>query len=155
MGIEISWETNHEIKINIFTCFWYWCWKNLFLNVKLKPLANIFFSVLWTLKNFAILRIKKRLQHRCFPVDFAKFLRTPIFYLQWLLLKFISHHTKEMLYVRGSLHALFHPGLKFPRSEISPWGEIFFVYMDLSPRGEIYTFSPRDETFIVFTLGWI
>ena len=98
---------------------------------------------------------KKRLWRRCFPVDFAKFLRTPFFYLQWLLLKFISHHTKEMLYVRGSLHALFHPGLKFPRSEISPWGEIFFVYMDLSPRGEIYTFSPRDETFIVFTLGWI
>ena len=21
-------ETNHEIKANIFTCFWYWCWKN-------------------------------------------------------------------------------------------------------------------------------
>ena len=98
---------------------------------------------------------KKRLWRRCFPVDFAKFLRTPFFYLQWLLLKFISHHTKEMLYVRGSLHAQFHPGLKFPRSEISPWGEMFFVYMDLSPRGEIYTFSPRDETFIVFTLGWI
>ena len=86
-------------------------------------------------------------------MDFAKFLRTPFFYLQWLLLKFISHHTKEILFVRGSLHALFHPGLKFPRSEISPWGEIFFVYMDLSPGGEIYTFSPRDETFIVFTMG--
>ena len=44
---------------------------------------------------------KKRLWHRCFPVDFAKLLRTPFFteYLQWLLLKFISHHTKEILYV--------------------------------------------------------
>ena len=32
--------------------------------------------------------IKKRLQHRCFPMKFAKFLRTPIFteHLQWLLL---------------------------------------------------------------------
>ena len=33
--------------------------------------------------------IKKRLQHRCFPVKFAKFLRTPFFteHLRWLLLK--------------------------------------------------------------------
>ena len=32
--------------------------------------------------------IKKRLQHRYFPVKFAKFLRTPFFteHLQWLLL---------------------------------------------------------------------
>ena len=32
--------------------------------------------------------IKKRLQHRCLPVKFAKFLRTPFFteYLLWLLL---------------------------------------------------------------------
>ena len=34
--------------------------------------------------------LKKRLLHRCFPVNFAKFLRTPFFteYLWWLLLKF-------------------------------------------------------------------
>ena len=32
--------------------------------------------------------LKKRLWHRCFPVNFAKFLRTPFFteYLWWLLL---------------------------------------------------------------------
>ena len=49
--------------------------------------------------------LKKRLWHRCFPVDFAKFLRTPFFteHLQWLLLKFISHHTKEILYVNTNL----------------------------------------------------
>ena len=31
--------------------------------------------------------IKKRLQHRCFPLKIAKFLRTPIFteHLRWLL----------------------------------------------------------------------
>ena len=36
--------------------------------------------------------IKKRLQHRYFPVSFAKFLRTPLFteHLQWLLLVIIS-----------------------------------------------------------------
>ena len=33
--------------------------------------------------------IQKRLQHRCFPVKFGKFLRTPFFtkHLQWLLLR--------------------------------------------------------------------
>ena len=33
--------------------------------------------------------VKNRLQHRCFPVKFAKFLRTPFFteHLQWLLLR--------------------------------------------------------------------
>ena len=45
--------------------------------------------------------LKKRLWHRRFPVDFTKFLRTTFFteHLQWLLLNFISHHTKEILYV--------------------------------------------------------
>ena len=45
--------------------------------------------------------LKKRLRHRCFPVSFAKFLRTPFFteHLQWLLLKITSHPTKEILYV--------------------------------------------------------
>ena len=34
--------------------------------------------------------IKKRLQHRCFPVDIAEFLRTSFFkeYLRWLVLSF-------------------------------------------------------------------
>ena len=37
--------------------------------------------------------VKKRLQHRCFPVKFAKYLRTPILteQLQWLLLTFNSY----------------------------------------------------------------
>ena len=36
--------------------------------------------------------IKKRLQHRCFPVKFTKFLRTPFFteHLQWLFLPFLQ-----------------------------------------------------------------
>ena len=37
--------------------------------------------------------LKKRLWHRCFPVNFSKFLRTPfsIEHLRWLLLKSISN----------------------------------------------------------------
>ena len=40
--------------------------------------------------------IKKRLQHRYFLVDFAKFLKTPFFtkHLQWLLLKNIVQWTE-------------------------------------------------------------
>ena len=36
--------------------------------------------------------LKQRLWHRCFPVDFAKFLRTPIFteHLRWLLLYLVK-----------------------------------------------------------------
>ena len=38
--------------------------------------------------------LKKRLWHRCFPVNFAKFLRTPFFteHLRWLLLH-LRHST--------------------------------------------------------------
>ena len=36
--------------------------------------------------------LKKRLWHRCFPVNFAKFLRTPFLteHLRWLLLEFVD-----------------------------------------------------------------
>ena len=36
--------------------------------------------------------LKKRLWHKCFPVNFAKFLRTPFFteHFRWLLLKYIG-----------------------------------------------------------------
>ena len=38
--------------------------------------------------------IKKRLQHRCFPMKFAKFIRTPFLkeHLRWLLLKLPKNH---------------------------------------------------------------
>ena len=51
-------------------------------GVKLKQNATLF---------------KKRLWHRCFPVNFAKFLRTPfsIEHLQWLLLN--MKYKKEIL----------------------------------------------------------
>ena len=31
-------------KANIFTCFWYWCWKNRFFNVKLNLFMNYFYK---------------------------------------------------------------------------------------------------------------
>ena len=46
--------------------------------------------------------LKKRLWHRCFPVNFAKFIRTPFFkkHLWWLLLQaFISKWSRLIIQV--------------------------------------------------------
>ena len=53
------------------------------------------------LKHLAKNFIKRKFWHRCFPVDFAKFLKTAFSteHLQRLLLKFICQHTKEILYM--------------------------------------------------------
>ena len=78
----------------------YWCWKNLFFYVNLKPLMNnfnfsqfykhVFRSSRWqiffkigALKNFAIFWIKKGLEHGCFPVcpvNVGRFLKEQLFY---------------------------------------------------------------------------
>ena len=49
--------------------------------------------------------IKKRLQRKCFPVKFAKFLRTNLFteHLRWLLLKLKWHHHFITLSLLGFL----------------------------------------------------
>ena len=48
---------------------------------------SLFFNKVAGLRPATLL--KKRLWHRCFPVSFVKFLRTPFFteHLRWLLLK--------------------------------------------------------------------
>ena len=59
--------------------------------------------------------LKKRLCHRCFPVNFVKFLRTPFFteHLWWLLLHWInslfpSRTINRLLYPRIILLSSFH-----------------------------------------------
>ena len=55
--------------------------------------ASLFFNKVADLKSATLL--KKRLWDRCFPVNFAKFLRTPflIEHLLWLLLNFLKAKT--------------------------------------------------------------
>ena len=51
--------------------------------------------------------IKKRLQHKCFPEKFAKFLRTSFFteHLRWLLLFFLKQRSKnEKIYSHKYIH---------------------------------------------------
>ena len=52
--------------------------------------------------------LKRRIEHRCFPVNFAKFLRTPFFieYLWWLLLlllKYIMHFFVDRFWLKTSI----------------------------------------------------
>ena len=66
-----------------------------FANFTGKNLCqSIFFNKVADLRPVTLL--KKRLWNRCFPMKFAKFLRTPFFkeHLCWLLLKFRKIHQK-------------------------------------------------------------
>ena len=59
--------------------------------------------------------IKRRLQHRCFPVKFAKLLRTAFFteHLQWLLQFGISFFHVAGIDGRGILISDFHFSVPF------------------------------------------
>ena len=51
----------------------------------------------------------KTLQHRCFPVKFVKFLRTPFFteHLRWLLLENLFRSSRERrLHITGEIYAV-------------------------------------------------
>ena len=67
-------------KIGVLKNFKNFTWKRLVLESNFSKVAGLICC------NF----IKKRLLHRCFPVKFAKFLRTLFFteHLHWMLLRF-------------------------------------------------------------------
>ena len=61
--------------------------KKVFLEISQNSEENACARVSFLIKLQATL-LKKKLWHRCFPVNFAKYLRTPILteHLRWLLL---------------------------------------------------------------------
>ena len=63
---------------------------------------SIFFNKVADLRPATLL--KKRLWHRCFPADFAKFLRTSFLteHRRWLLLFFI--YSSSCFYLKGSIN---------------------------------------------------
>ena len=65
-----------ELKslINNFKCFSISIIVTGFMNISRSSRSQVFFKI-GALKNFAIFWIKKRLQHRCFPVNIGQFLR--------------------------------------------------------------------------------
>ena len=52
--------------------------------------------------------LKKRFWHRCFPVNFAKFLRTPTFteHLRWLLLNIVEVWNSKSELIKTLLHKI-------------------------------------------------
>ena len=81
-------------------------WSNLLLHLTTGMSINTLYSeaVAWRCSSCNI--IKKRLQCRCFPVKFAKFVRTLFFieHLRWLLFSFtleevITNHKFFKLYI--------------------------------------------------------
>ena len=65
--------------INIYMLYTYWIWEAVTRRCSVKKGLRPATS------------LKERLWHRCFPVNFAKFLRTPFLteHLRWLLLEFL------------------------------------------------------------------
>ena len=71
--------------------------KQVFLKISQIPQGNTCAGDTFQLSCNSEGTIKKRLQHRCFPAKFAKFLRTLFFteQLQWLLLTFNSYFQRS------------------------------------------------------------
>ena len=67
-------------------------------NSQEKTCARVFFNKVAELKSAPLL--KKRLWHRCFPVNFVKYLRTPFLtgHLWWLLLYERLHLQQQNFY---------------------------------------------------------
>ena len=84
--------------------------KNVFLKISQNSLENTCARVSFLIKLYAseawgLHLYKKRDWHRCFPVNFAKYLRTPFFteHLWWLLLLVVT------IFWRGRSYLLMNP----------------------------------------------
>ena len=90
--LKIKFEKHHQKKYSIRSSRpEVYCRKNAFLKISQNSQENTcardsFFNKVAGLRPAILL--KKSLYHRCFPVNFAKFLRAPFFIeqLRWLLL---------------------------------------------------------------------
>ena len=84
--------------------------KKVFLEISQNPQENACARVSFLIKLQAqpATLLKKRLWHRCFPVNFEKFLRTPLLteHLWWLLLKHL-HRSLLFSKVAGFWYAKF------------------------------------------------
>ena len=119
-----------------------------FVNFLEKSLCWSLFLIFLALK--ACKFIKKRLQHKCFPVKFAKFLRAPILknncerlflkqkdsYLN--LLKYISANRANQLYVTKQFSVLFDKlGIPTPwTQDVNSTGLIHSMLLSLTVTPE-------------------
>ena len=95
----------------------------------------------WTLFLIKFFFIKKRLQHRCFPVKFVKLLRTFIFteYLRWLLsdspIPRRAWDVTQNLYF--SIHQPLHCVKKCPYSELF-WSAFSWIWTRITRNTDIF-----------------
>ena len=86
-------------------------------------------------------RPKKRLWHRCFPMKFANFLRTPIFikYLWWLLLEVDS---KSSLTSKDLFFAAIFRKISNPKCLIGFWIHLCFDIVSIQKAVRSIIFFP-------------
>ena len=85
---------------------------------------SLFFNKVADLRSAALL--KKRLWHRCFPVNFEKFLRTPfiIEHLRWLLLSLVDSKYQYIQRNRNNLIQLPVQTLLQADASLTGWGSL-------------------------------
>ena len=83
--------------------------------------------------------IKKRLQLRCFPLNFAKFLRTPILknICEWVLLRFLKPTSC-------------HQSLSIPPGNIKKWGFRYFQWVYKNTNSAEWVIAPLYESKAIF-----
>ena len=89
------------------------------------------------------------LQHRCFPVKFAKFLRIPFFYrtpLQWLLLHLSG---RPMLCELNRLRRIYFPVnfAKFLKTLLTTSGGCFFLSQDAKHQNTLWQLHAMGSLF--------
>ena len=97
----------------------------LYYLIILSYYSQMFFKI-GALKNFTNftrkhLKLKKRLQRRCFPVKFCKVLRTPFFteHLRWLVLEGVCEGTSLLKILRSCHFNIF--GIKDASERCPLW----------------------------------
>ena len=84
------------------------CWSLFFNKVSFERSATL---------------LKKRLQHRCFPVKFAKYLRASFFteHLRWLLLNFVLKQSYMTAFALSNSFLKFSENRPFWKSTLKCW----------------------------------
>ena len=136
------------------------------LHVKIRDnfFKNFFFlSTIIELNQYITNLLKKGLWHRCFPVNFTKFLRTPFLteHLRWLLLSsslnvfilvlttsstnsdFNSHNLKGIKFIIRLHFVLSHlPGHEFKHSFQDLWNPVCNSGLDIESTSHYLLYCP-------------
>ena len=110
--------------------------KQLFTNILQKAVLKNFTKFKWKHLRPVAKSVKKRLQHRCFPVNFVKFLKTP--FLQnisgQLLLNFFIYFTVSL------------PPSELIENRLFPFLNMFYYKSYLSNVMNIISFAIEKNT---------